>query len=284
MKQNPLFAYAHGSVQGSRHYALGMNNQDSFATALTETLSIGVVTDGCSRSGAYGSHTEVGAQIGATLLVATIKQYEASFDKTDTRLWLEKVYTTLTEKIRSLLVLIAADAEWIKNHWEFSIIGYVISEEKTVIFSCGDGIYSINGERKVIGPFPNNEPPYLLFSLFKEPPPTIDPSALTFTILEEYTTSMVEELWIATDGVEYLYEIDKIKPDNLHYPIVTLEELMNEEKTFKILEGNRPNLYLTRTLEKFTKEKMKIDYPNQETHKSQGILHDDTTVIMVKRL
>lgn len=282
-KEIPLFAYAAASVQGSKHYVRGMNNQDAYVLTSTDTLSIGIVADGCSRSGIYNSHTEVGAHMGCSLLAECIKRYQHLFDVIDTKDWLDLIYRRLIEKIQQILWISKSDISWIVNHWEFSILGYVISPEKTVIFGCGDGIYSINGTRKTIGPFPNNEPPYLLFSLFKEPPPSIDPTLLTFTLHEEIQTSTMDTLWIGSDGVEYLYDESKLKSDNLHYPFITIEAMMHDPKVFEELPEKAFNLYATRVLEKFTKEKMKIDYQKQDTKKSGGILHDDTTVILVKR-
>ncbi len=283
MKQSSLFAYASASVQGSKHYARGMNNQDAFHVTSTDTLSLGIVADGCSRSGIYSSHTEVGAHMGSALLAACIRQHEHLFDTLDSKAWLDIVYRSLIEKVQQILWISKSDIQWIVNHWEFSILGYVISPTKTVIFGCGDGIYSLNGTRKTIGPFANNEPPYLLFSLFKSPPESIDPSLLTFTLHEELPTAELQELWVGTDGVEYLYDMTKLKSDNLHYPFITIENLMNDQKVFEKQPNDEYNLYPTRVLEKFTKEKMKIDYQKQDTKKSGGILHDDTTVILVKR-
>jgi len=65
MDTKPAFQIAGGSVPGRRHRMAGRNNQDAFAWAARDGALVAVVSDGCGS----GTHSEVGAQIGARLVV-----------------------------------------------------------------------------------------------------------------------------------------------------------------------------------------------------------------------
>ncbi|HKD75720.1 MAG TPA: protein phosphatase 2C domain-containing protein, partial [Ktedonobacterales bacterium] len=74
---------AGGSVPGRAHLMTGRPNQDALSWVRSERALIGAVCDGCGS----GAHSEVGAQLGAQLLVGALHrelaQMAISHDATD---------------------------------------------------------------------------------------------------------------------------------------------------------------------------------------------------------
>ncbi len=62
------FEIAGGSVSGRSHVLAGKGNQDAYYWAGQETSLVAVVCDGCGS----GASSEVGAELGARLLVAEV--------------------------------------------------------------------------------------------------------------------------------------------------------------------------------------------------------------------
>ena len=61
-----LFEIAGGSVAGRSHVLAGKGNQDAYHWSVEERSLVAVVCDGCGS----GAESEVGAALGARLLVA----------------------------------------------------------------------------------------------------------------------------------------------------------------------------------------------------------------------
>jgi serine/threonine protein phosphatase PrpC len=62
------FEYASGSIIGRNHVFAGKNNQDAYRIVANEKFIIAVVCDGCGS----GKHSEVGAKLGARLVINAI--------------------------------------------------------------------------------------------------------------------------------------------------------------------------------------------------------------------
>jgi serine/threonine protein phosphatase PrpC len=60
--------YAIGSIIGRNHVLAGKNNQDAYRIVSNEKFIIAVVCDGCGS----GKHSEVGAKLGARLVINAI--------------------------------------------------------------------------------------------------------------------------------------------------------------------------------------------------------------------
>ncbi|MEM9539522.1 MAG: protein phosphatase 2C domain-containing protein, partial [Cyanobacteria bacterium P01_E01_bin.42] len=80
------YELAMGSVIGRRHIRLGVNNQDALSVLSRDRFTVAVVCDGCGS----GRHSEVGAKIGAKLVVETISkalESDAIADPRDLKFW-----------------------------------------------------------------------------------------------------------------------------------------------------------------------------------------------------
>jgi hypothetical protein len=192
------FEIAGGSVTGRAHVAAGRNNQDTFCWAADSDGLVAVVCDGCGSA----AHSEVGAQIGARLFTrAATRLLRANLDAADL---LEQVGQDVLASLRVLAREMSADAasfsRTVADHFLFTIVGALITARGAATFSLGDGLVVINGERTELGPFPNNEPPYLGYALIPGVPGRGASQHVSFTIHRSIPASEVQSLVLGTDG------------------------------------------------------------------------------------
>jgi protein phosphatase 2C-like protein len=190
------FEIAGGSVAGRAHAAAGRNNQDAFCWALDADGLVAVVCDGCSS----GPHSEVGAQIGSRLLVqAAARLLRADLEPADL---LEQVRQDVLASLRVLARGMCVDAasfsRTVTDHFLFTIVGVLITARGATTFSLGDGLVVVNGERTELGPFPNNQPPYLGYALLPNAPDRR--AGLGFEIDRSMAAGEVQSLVLGTDG------------------------------------------------------------------------------------
>jgi hypothetical protein len=87
---------------------------------------------------------------------------------------------------------LAADAmdAFVRDHLLFTIVAAAITRDEAAVWAIGDGAYVVDGETQALGPFANNEPPYLAYDLYGDARPA------HFQVLAPGTRTIV----IATDG------------------------------------------------------------------------------------
>src|SRR5262245_24551237 len=192
------FEIAGGSVTGRAHVAAGRNNQDAFCWASDAVGLVAVVCDGCSS----GPHSEVGAQLGSRLLVqAATRMLSSNLDVTDL---LAQVGQDVLARLRVLAREMSTDASsfarTVTEHFLFTIVGVLITARDATTFSLGDGLVVINGERTELGPFPNNEPPYLGYALLPGAPDPGASAPVSFEIHRSMAASEVQSLVLGSDG------------------------------------------------------------------------------------
>jgi hypothetical protein len=192
------FEIAGGSVTGRAHVAAGRNNQDAFCWASDADGLVAVVCDGCSS----GPHSEVGAQLGSRLWVqAATRMLSANLDVADL---LAQVGQDVLARLRVLAREMSTDASsfarTVTDHFLFTIVGVLITAGGATTFSVGDGLVVLNGERTELGPFPNNEPPYLGYALLPSAQDRGTGDRVPFTIHRSIPASDVQSLVLGTDG------------------------------------------------------------------------------------
>jgi hypothetical protein len=185
------FELAGGSVTGRAHVAAGRNNQDAFCWASDANGLVAVVCDGCSG----GRHSEVGAQIGARLVVqAASRLLRTHLDAIGL---LEQVRQDVLASLRLLAQRMTSASSFsrtVADHFLFTIVGLLITPLGATTFCLGDGLIVINGERTQLGPFPDNQPPYLGYALLP------DRGAPAFEVHRSMAASEVQSLVLGTDG------------------------------------------------------------------------------------
>lgn len=252
------FEYASGSIIGRNHVLAGKNNQDAYQIVKQEKFIIAVVCDGCGS----GKHSEVGAKLGANLVINAIADLlspESNQNlEIDPEFWhLLKLH--LLRKLQDMGSIANADMQFVNDYLLFTIVGALITPRETVTFSMGDGAIAINGKFKQISPYPNNAPPYLAYGLYK-------PEAINFEIRDRLPTSELESLLIATDGIDDLVKVE------------TITQFWQEARYFKNPDAIR------RKLATLNREETKPDWNKRELIKRSGVLSDDTSLVVIRRV
>jgi hypothetical protein len=134
----------------------------------------------------------------------------------------------------------------------------LVTSSTTVIFSIGDGVFAINDNFHILGPYPENAPPYLGYDLLEQ-------GRAPGFLIHECPTSLVRSVLIATDG---------------------LAELLAKEPQCvdEVLGENMPPS-LTPWLRKLNSEVVALAEDDGHVHLTRryGLLNDDTTIVAVRR-
>jgi hypothetical protein len=259
-----------GSVIGRDHLRLNKNNQDAYSFISFPDRIVAVVCDGCG-SGAY---SEVGARIATAILPHAIRLVINPFDLFNSQM-------TGVIELNSYISGIASDMYFkddyvgvIRDHFLFTCVVAVITNDYVAIGSVGDGVYALNDEVKNIGPFPGNAPPYSSYGIvpnaverkFRKP---------RFSIHEIISTNNFHSLMIGSDGVEDLLASEEKNVPGKDELIGPLKQFWTEDKYF----SNK--MALQRRLVRINKEVVKVE--NGVATRHLGHLRDDTTMVVIRR-
>ena len=252
---NMQFEWASGSIIGRNHVLAGKNNQDAFRVVMREQHIIAVVCDGCGS----GKHSEVGAKLGARMVIDAIADLLNHDLVTSDREFWNAVQTNLLQKLKDFVAISNGDMEFVNDYLLFTIVGVLITPSETVTFSMGDGAIAVNGKLNQIPAYPDNAPPYLAYGLYR-------PEAVSFEIRDRLPTSEVESILIATDGIDDLVTVEAIV------------QFWQEDRYFKNPDAVR------RKLAMLNREETKPDWQKRELVKRSGVLADDTTMVVIRRM
>ena len=171
---------ASGSTTGRSHLLAERPNQDAFRLLEASWGSVAVVCDGCGSEPGSG----LGAALGASLAARSAARQLGAGSPLDLCL--------LRAEILAGISLVAKTTGLgLRENFLFTIVGAVFTGEKTVVFACGDGLFSLDGAVTVLGPFPDNAPPYLAYALLG--------GAADFALLHE---GPADQVLIGTDGAQ----------------------------------------------------------------------------------
>lgn len=268
------FQIAGASVPGMDHIKPGEsgwnNNQDAFCWSASPRHLVAVVCDGCSSH----ARSEVGAGIGAQIIVNVASDVLLPAVQTSgvAAIAAEAFLRILMEETLNRIAIIARSMggsfkDVIEEQFLFSTIGVIMTPETTFIFSCGDGVYAINGTVTTLGPYPGNEPPYLAYNLA----PRAKGASPAFTTELVYSTKAVQSLLIGTDGVTDLINAATLPMPVGGKPVGPLSQFWENNLFFTNPDAVRRKLAKT----------------NCETvvegHIKRGLLRDDTTLVTIRR-
>ena len=235
------YQLAGGSVAGRSHAISGRNNQDGFCWIQSERGAVAVVCDGCGSR----PHSEIGAKVGARLVAESATMLLDSNHSVDEVL--ERVRTSTLEGIEAWARGISARhyREIVVDYFLFTIVGVLVDQERVTPFSLGDGLLVINGERSELGPFENNEPPYLSYGL-------LHPStAPRFNVHPSLDLDATESFLVGTDGalelpqLEPFWEDDRIfrNPDMVRRRLAVHQRehrALGDDTTLIVARSQRP--------------------------------------------
>ncbi|MFN0251941.1 MAG: protein phosphatase 2C domain-containing protein [Kofleriaceae bacterium] len=192
---------AAAAVSGARHVRLGRNGQDAAAMWIGGAVGAGsaavghigavVVCDGCGS----GASSEVGARLGAQLVLAAIVRRlgavlldpaspepldVASIDREslDGAFWglvrsdvvraLDVIVRSMTDARSPSVPAWVAREQIVHDHFLFTTIAAVMIDDVIAVWAIGDGAYAIDAGVRELGPFENNQPPYLGYDLLAD--------------------------------------------------------------------------------------------------------------------
>jgi serine/threonine protein phosphatase PrpC len=264
------FEIAGGSVQGSAHALAGRNNQDAFCWARSGASLVAVVCDGCSSA----PHSEVGAALGSRLLVQSIAARLGTQRSPEARL--EAARADVVARLRSLAAAMSIDGtstapggathfgQTVADHFLFTVVGALVHDGTATTFSLGDGLAVVNGERALLGPFPNNEPPYLGYALLDDGTP-----CPAFTLGRSLPAAELETLLLGTDGLIDLEALAE-RPLTAERDVVgPLRQFWEEDRFFRNADMVRRRLTII------------ARGAGRETR--GRLLSDDTTLVAIRR-
>lgn len=303
------FEVASGTVIGKLHTASGRNNQDSFSTIHTDDFLIGVVSDGCGSE----PDSEVGSKLGCQMLAEIISRRMDLFQNSGLKIteiltpkfW-DNAEEELCSRLKHLSGMLGKNA--VANFFLFTLVGFVMAKTESLFFSLGDGIIIINGEITIIGPFPENAPPYLGYNILATDQinPALDLKTLDSTIQKNKNrsatvwqdcevfksgvkqknkvtvqkiidTQSIESILVGTDGVEHLIKAENEKIPGKNELVGSISQFWTENCFFENQDMARRRLtIINRTYIKLNRDKDALI-------REYGHLPDDTTLITVRR-
>lgn len=272
-KPSVAFDIAGGSIRGRRHESKGVNNQDAFAWRQSENTIIAVVCDGCGSS----RNSEVGAKLGARLAVEALRIWLPVLDEAPAETALEQVRIHLLEQFSKLVREMGDDPlKTILNYFLFTIVGVVVTSEKVVTFTHGDGVLAINDDYAHLI-YPDNAPPYLAYDLVRD---QLTPSIhehLRFNVHWEGHPEEVQHLLIGTDGVDDFHQAARRCVPGAAKQVGPLDQFWQNDRYFT----NPPSI--RRYLKQVNRTVLCVEQGCQEPRKEIGLLPDDTTLIVMRR-
>ncbi|RZM77324.1 protein phosphatase 2C domain-containing protein [Leptolyngbya iicbica] len=261
---------AAGSVVGRDHRRVGKNNQDAWAWTLLPQGLVAVVCDGCGSQ----PHSEVGARLGAALTVRTVQRQLTQRSLTDVEFW-PTVQQQVLRRLRSLARQLGHDlAATVQQHLLFTLLGAIVTPQDTVVFGLGDGVYALNGEIQVLGPYAHNAPPYLAYHLLPADALSVVPPPLQIHC--QQPTETVATLLLGSDGVVDLMAAASLPLPGKTEPVGELSQFW-QNPYFQNPDRVR------RRLTQINHEQVQPDWERRHVVKQPGLLPDDTTLVCLRR-
>ncbi len=252
MEQKKSLSIFRASTIGSEHIRLRKNNQDGILFGRAEIRNkeclFGVICDGCTE----GLNNEVGAKLLSRFICGEIPLILSAKEP------IEEVPNILFERCLDYLGSIAATtivgtyenfASFVKECLLCTILGFLIYEEKVLIFNAGDGIIVINDSIRRIEM--GNKPPYISYNLLnKQELEDLNKVPQSF---EASITSLetIEKLAICSDGfreefVSQLFGHDKE---------ISLQRALNKLSFFKSAFTDDCSVIVVEQKKHFSREK-----------------------------
>ena len=267
---NHQFELVGGSVIGREHLRVGKNNQDAYGWNVSEAGAIAVVCDGCGS----GIHSEVGAKLGARLIVETLHRSL----KNGLCLEREECWQTIQQKLLNQLQHVAEQlggdqVKTVQDYLLFTIVGVVMTPAVTSVFTLGDGVIAVNEQVMQLGPFANNAPPYLAYGLLEG---NVS-EALPIKALQILPTNQVQSLLLGSDGVSDLMEVAQQPLPGRSEMVGDIAQFWQDDRYFRNPDQVRRRLTL------INREVTTLNPQSQQCLRQPSLLPDDTTLIVIRR-
>ena len=273
MSFSDRFEIAGGSVSGRSHVLAGKGNQDAYHWSVEENSLVAVVCDGCGS----GAQSEVGAAIGARLLVAEVSRAIALGGAVDSAALWEEVRVNVLARLSDLVAAMGGKrSRLVSEMFLFTVVGLAVSSDQAVIFAAGDGLFAVGNDVERLGPFARNEPPYLGYGLVEDDP--LGPSSPRLLVHRAFATSELDTVLLGTDGAADLPDLAwRAMPGGEGESVGPLRRFWEEHTHFTNRDAVR------RRLARINREVTRPVWDEKRLAKEPGLLEDDTTVVVVRR-
>jgi hypothetical protein len=165
------------------------------------------------------------------------------------------------------------------NSLLFTIVGVIMTPEETAIFSFGDGVFALNGKVTVIAPAGGNAPPYIGQRLV---PGLMPEKYLKFTVHTVVPTKDVRHLLIGSDGVKDFDASAELMLPGTDEQVGPLSQFWTDPVFVNNPDAIRRRLAMA--------NRDTVEYSTDAEGRLQGVprikkglLHDDTTLLVIKR-
>jgi hypothetical protein len=260
------FEIAGGTVTGRSHVLSERGNQDAYTWLARGGSLVAVVCDGCGS----GAHSEVGAQLGARLVVESLSRRLAEGAALDAPALWTALQDDVLGALRGVAVAMGGRlGETVSEHFLFTIVGLALTAERGCVFAAGDGVIAVDGEVTRLGPFPGNEPPYLGYGLLDRP--------AGLGVLRTFAAGEVGSILLGTDGAADLDDVAARPLPGGEGEVGSLAQFWREDRHFQNRDSIRRRLAL------INREVARPIWAERRIARAPGHLGDDATVVVVRR-
>ncbi|MGE0545791.1 MAG: protein phosphatase 2C domain-containing protein [Kofleriaceae bacterium] len=181
------------SVAGSRHLRTSRNGQDAAAVWCELGRGAIVVCDGCGSA----PSSEVGARLAAKLVLAGLAaRLRSGHRPSDLAMWTAIRRDVIAHLAQLAHAMPGELATIVHDHFLFTVVAAAVAGGEVAVWAAGDGGYAVGDRACMLGPFADNQPPYIGYELLGELVPT--PIAL------DVASAECGSVLVATDGVTEL--------------------------------------------------------------------------------
>lgn len=270
-KLNEVFEWCSGTVTGRRHSVAGRDNQDASCVRSGANWLAAVVCDGCSS----GPDCGIGAWLGARMVVECLRSIAPKLRPKNIEKQLEAARVEILQRILRLARSLGGDlTDMLGDTFLYTVIGVLMNRSTAVVFSIGDGVAFVNGQKYEIA-YKNDRPAYLTYALTDLNEKYGD--AFRFRVLATMPTSKLKTLILGTDGVLDLIEAAHKTMPGKTQKIGKIDQFLTKNRYYRIPEA------LTRYLARVNKPTMRVDWKTRKVRRELGRLADDTTIIAIRR-
>lgn len=265
------FFIAKGTVIGYKHRDAGKNNQDGVCVCGDEENLLAVVSDGCSSS----ANSEVGAKLISKYVAEEGLRLLKSYPDLPKQVLIKRLEKLTIGFFEDFVNKFGNPYKVVDEMLLATVMGLMMNNDSAVVFSSGDGMFSLNGDIFEIDE--NNLPSYLGYKIIPGSY-EIEEDKINFVIRKEISTEEIKSLIIATDGAKDLEE----KAD-FAIRVLGREEIVGGLNQFEAERYKKNPSLVQKRLFQLNRERIAIDWTKRETEKFGGVLSDDTTIVLIKR-
>jgi hypothetical protein len=187
------------------------NSQDSVSLIVAKHHMVAVITDGCSSThpqleASCHSSNEVGSKVLAYLVSSSVLKTAVSHPKMSEEAFLKKLNDKVRKSLNIVLRTLCGTDRTRREMFTFdflmtTVIGFVVSDARFLVFHSGDGVIAVNGEIKNLDGEAGH---YIANDLIVRSPVGKGPRPARTCSLKPCfsgSTSNLKSIFVATDGL-----------------------------------------------------------------------------------